>query len=289
MNTEIIQFKKQRELGAILSDTFKFIRLEWKNLFTLVLKIAGPALLIMMVAYIFYMQTFMGSIGVFSLIDSPSFFTPTFILAILLMAAAGIVYYALLYGTVLGYIRSYINNNGVVDASEVKNLVFSKFWRLIGLTFLIGLITSLGFILCLVPGIYVGVVFGASFAILMFEDRDAMDTISYSFNLIKNEWFMTFATIIVVGLLYYFIMIIFQVPQYIYFFAKTFTGAQEISADPSKMFDWVYVALTSIAMLFQYILYSIIVIASAFVYYNLNEKKNFTGTMESIDSLGTDI
>ncbi len=286
VNPEIIQFKKQRELGEILSDTFKFIRLEWKLLFTMILKIAGPALLIMLVAYIFYGNNIMGGFGMLEFFGAGSFFTPEIIISILVLAISGVVYYSLLYGTVLAYIRSYIKNNGVVDQIEVKNLVFQKFWSLMGLTFLVGIITFVGFLFCLIPGIYLGVVLGASFAILIFEDRDAMDTVSYSFSLIKNEWFATFATIFVVGLLYYFIMIIFQVPQYIYFFIKTFTGAEEISADPSQMFDGIYVTLTAISMVFQYLLYSIIVIASAFVYYNLNEKKNFTGTLEQIDSLG---
>ncbi len=285
-NPEIIQFKKQREIGAILSDTFKFIRLEWKTLLTMILKIAGPALLIMLIAYIFYANNLVGGLGMLSVFGASGFFTPTLVISVLILAFAGVVYYALLYGTVLGYIKSYIQNNGVVDQVEVRNQVFKRFWGLLGLTMLVGIISMVGFVLCLIPGIYVGVVFGASFAIFMFEDRDATDTISYSFTLIKNEWFITFATILVVGLLYYFIMVVFQVPQYIYFFIKTFTGAETISADPSKMFDWVYVTLTSISMIFQYILYSIIVIASAFVYYNLNEKKNFTGTLEQIDSLG---
>ncbi len=55
------------------------------------------------------------------------------------------------------------------------------------------------------------------------------------------------------GLLYYFIMIVFQIPQYIYFFIKAFTMGQEISADPTSMFDWVYISLTTIGMVFQYL------------------------------------
>lgn len=32
MNDQKINFKRQREIGEILSDTFKFIRLEYKGL-----------------------------------------------------------------------------------------------------------------------------------------------------------------------------------------------------------------------------------------------------------------
>ena len=46
MQNKLIQFKKQRDLGAILGDTFSFLRNEWKQLFTLIFKIAGPALIL---------------------------------------------------------------------------------------------------------------------------------------------------------------------------------------------------------------------------------------------------
>ncbi len=284
--TETIQFKKQRELGSLLSDLFKFIRLEWKSFFTLILKITGPALLVLLIAYIFYMQTFLGS---FSLLESIGTFESlgiTFFIALLVMMAAGVLYYGLLYGTVVFYVKSYIKNDGVVNKQEVTAGVRNKFWSLLGLGFLVGMITVVGFVFCLIPGIYLGVVLATAFSVLIFEERNIMETISYCFDLIKNEWFMTFATFLVVFLLYYFINVIFQIPQYIYFFVKAFASSETVSADPSTMFDWVYTALTSISMLFQYLLYSIIVLSTVFVYFNLNEKKNFTGTMETIDSLG---
>lgn len=283
-----INFKKQRELGEILTDTFKFIRQEWKPLGKLIFKIAGPALILVILAFVFYTQSTLGTIGGST---SPWFassdtFGLNIILALFLLLGAAILYYALLYGTVLNYIRSYIQNNGKADPEEVSSSVRSGFWSLIGINALVGIIIFLGLIFCIIPGIYLGVVLISSFSILVFEKRDVTDSISYSFNLIKNEWWITFATILVIGILYYLILVIFQIPQYIYFFVRSFTRAQEISADPSQMFDWVYVALSSIGVIAQYLLQTIIVISSAFIYFNLNEKKHFTGTIETIDSLG---
>ena len=51
---EKIEFKKERELGTILSDTFKFLRLEGKNLFGYILRIAGPALFILVISFVVY-------------------------------------------------------------------------------------------------------------------------------------------------------------------------------------------------------------------------------------------
>ena len=179
-----------------------------------------------------------------------------------------------------------MKNGGTVIREEVSQGVKKDFWKLIGTGFLVGLIVVVGAMFCVIPGIYFGVVFSIAYAVVVFEEREVSDVISYCFNLIKDEWWITFATLFVTGLLYYFIMVVFQVPQYIYFFIKAFTASQEISADPASMFDWVYILLTTIGMVFQYLLYTIMVICSAFIYFNLNEKKNFTGTMETIDSIG---
>ena len=72
-----------------------------------------------------------------------------------------------------------------------------------------------------------------------------------------------------------------------YTFVKAFTISSEISqGDPSSMFDWVYVTLSVISNVFQYLLYIFYAIMTAFLYFNLNERKNYTGTIETIDNLG---
>lgn len=283
---ETIHFKQQRELGTILTDIFKFIRLNWKSLFGLILKIAGPALLILVAAYIYYMQSIFGSTGILQNLDALDSFSTTSILSVFFLFLAAIIYYSLLNGVVLHFVKSYIENKGVVSNEAVTDGVRDDFWKLLAASLLVALITGFGMMFCVIPGIYVGVVLSIAYAVIVFEKRDVLDTISYCFKLIKNEWWMTFATFLVVFLLYYFINFIFQVPQYVYFFIKGFSMSEEVSADPTMMFDWIYIALTSIALIFQYLMYTIIVLCAAFVYFNLNEKKNFTGTMETIDSIG---
>ncbi|RMA64737.1 hypothetical protein [Ulvibacter antarcticus] len=283
---EFIQFKKQRDLGEMLTDTFKFIRLNWKPLYGLIFRIAGPALLLVLFAFIYYMQSTLGSFDFLSAQTDLGMFSANFFISFLLLMASGVAFYALLYGTVLHYIKSYVNNEGVVSEAEVKAGVKKDFWGLIGLGFLTGLIIAFGLILCLLPGVYLGVVFASAYAVLVIEKRSVSDTISYCFDLIKGEFWMTFATLLVVFILYYIIIFIFQMPQYIYFFIKSFTMNEQITSDPAALFDGIYIALNAVAMIAQYLAYTLIVICTVFVYYNLNEKRNFTGTIEAIDSLG---
>lgn len=283
---ETIQFKQQRELGTILSDTFKFVRLNWKTMLPLILKIAGPALLLLIAAYIYYAQSIFGSLGFMQTFEDFGNFGTSTLISISLLILSALVYFSLLNGVILHYIKSYIENSGRVAEEEVAAGVKRDFWKLIGTSFLVGIIAGFGMLFCLIPGIYFWVVLAPAYAVVVFERKEVTDAISQCFNLIKNEWWMTFATLIVVFLLYYFIAMIFQVPQMIYFFIKGMAIASEVSADPSSMFDWVYIAITSVGLVFQYLLYIIIVICVAFVYFNLHEKKYFTGTMETIDSIG---
>lgn len=280
---EVINFKQQREIGAIITDIFKFIRVEGKTLFSLILKITGPALLAMIGSYIYYMQTTLGEIE--KIIVSETLGTNT-ILSVFLLLISAIAFYALIYGTVLGYIKSYIETDDAVSPDDVSLYAKSQFFSLIGLNLLVGIITTAGIVFCVVPGIYLGVCLALAYPIFVFERNDISYAISNSFKLIKNEWWITFATFIVIYLLYYLITFIFQVPQLMYYFSKGFLMSEELSADPFAIINWFSITLDVIAMLAQYLLFTIVIIAIAFIYFNLNEKKNFTGTLESINQLG---
>ena len=67
MNTkDIVNFRRQRDLGEILSDTFRFIRLEFGSFMGAILKIAGPYLLILLAAtgaYLYYFGEMMSLQG----------------------------------------------------------------------------------------------------------------------------------------------------------------------------------------------------------------------------------
>jgi len=281
---EPIEFLKRRELGDILTDTFKFIRNEFKPLFGLILKTAGLALLIMVAAYVFYLRSF-GDLFGFTTNSDLTYISMG--LSGLVMLISAVVFYALLYGSILHYIKSYIKNNGVVNKDEVVEGIKQNFWSLIGLSILVFLMSFVGFVFCFIPGIYLATVLATTYAVHIFENRSVSDSISYSFDLIKGEWWITFATLLVMFIIYYIVIIIVQVPQSIYLFTKDFTVADQFSGDQSMMVDWGYIILTSAGLIVQYLMQILLVITTVFVYFNLNEKKNFTGTLETIESIGT--
>lgn len=280
---EYIEFKRQRDVGAIITDMFKFIRQEGITLGRIILKVSGPAMLVIIVSYIYYMQS---TLGDFERIFTAPNLVSNAILSSIILVCAYIAFYALLYGTVFGYIKNYIENEGNIDEEEVAPLARNHFWSYLGLNIIVALIVIIGMVFCILPGIYLGVCLSLSYPILLIERKDLGAAINNSFKLIKDEWWVTFATLIVIYVLYYIVALIFQIPQIIYYLVRMFTMMSEVSMNPLDMIDWISITLDIIGMIAQYFLFAIILIGTAFIYYHLNEKKNFTGTIETIDRLG---
>lgn len=290
MNTNnYIEFKKKRELGDILTDTFAFLRQEGKSLFSVLMKTCGIPFVLLLLASAYYTYASANLFDPISIRNGGMFNSGSLIISLLLMLAALLAFYGLLFGSVLHYIKAYVDNKGTIDHSVVVQGVRKDFGSILGLGILSGIIIFFGFILCVLPGVYLYVPMSLVFSILVFRNVSVSDSISESFQLVKNEWWITFATLFVLGIIIWVISMVFSIPALIYTFTKTFTAASEGTyADPTAMIDWVFIALNTISSAAQYALYVITAIASAFIYFNLNERKYATGALEQIDSLGNE-
>jgi len=289
MKSNYIEFKKQRELGEILSDTFAFFRNEFKPFFNTFFKIVGPFLAVMVVSLVLYLY-FAGNTFNLMLLD-----TNMDVTNLTTIALVGLVYilsivavYTMSQSTVLHYIKSYSNGKGSTDFETIRKEVYDSFWSFIGLGIMVGLSVFFGLMMCIIPGIYLYVPLSLAFCILVFNRMNASDAYSYSFNLVKGEWWMTFATIFVIGIIIGIATYVFAIPTAIYQWIKMGIFSGEIDAEGvMDIFkDPIYILLNVISTVAQFLLNLISIIAGAFIYFNLNEKKNFTGTYERIENLG---
>lgn len=288
---QYIEFKAQRDLGQIITDTFNFIRNEFKPFFGLILQVVLPYLLVMFAALAFYFYS-VGSLT--NLVDDNALFDGsttsilTMLATFLILITTGIIAYVLAHSTALYYIKSYVENKGVVNTEIVKTNVKNSFWKFVGLGVIVGLAVTFGFLLCVIPGIYVFVPLSISFSLMVFKDQSVSDAFSNSFNFIKNEWWMSFLTIFVVGIIVSVIGSIFSVPAMIYSIVKmgVFSGEVDPTGQAGLFQDPVYIILNVLSYALKYFLNFISIIAVVFIYFNINEKKNFSGTFDRIDSLG---
>ncbi len=283
-----IEFKKKRELGEILGDTFAFLRTQFKPFFTTFFKIAGPYIVALLLSTAFYMYAFKGLMN-FTIERSNDFYNPFLMLiAGLLLIASMIIAYAISQSVTLHYIKNYIDNNGTTNYSEIKSDVYKNLWKFIGLSFLVGICLVFGLMFCVIPGIYLFVPLSLSYSILIFNKKGATEAFSDSFSLVNGHWWITFAYLLIITIIVMVAGYAFNIPAAIYTYAKMGIFSGEI--DPENMMndivDPVSVILNMLSTLFQYLLSIISVVAGAIIYFDLNEKKNLTGTMERIQNLG---
>lgn len=278
-----LEFKKQRELGEILSAIFKFLRENYKVIFRIFFKLVGPAFLLLLAAISYYAWSTLGG-GMFG---TTGFNSSNFIISGSLLLLAYLLFYTSMTGTINHIIRSYIKNNGDIQDSDVAAGLKADFGKILLLSVISGILIVAGFLLLIIPGIYISVPLSLATAVLVFRRNGVMDSISEAFQLVKNNWWMTFASLLCISLVVYLIGLVFQLPALIYIFVRAFTAASEGSAaGPEAMFGTGYVIVNTISSAIQYIVYSITPIGIALVYFNLNEQQNFTGTYETIDNLG---
>jgi hypothetical protein len=290
-----VEFKKERDLGAIITDTFKFIRLEWKPFFGYVFKIAIVPILLAgaSVLYISY-----ASSKIFSAIDVENLdsfndgnlfgSSGEIIIAVFLMLVFYLVAYVMVNVGSLYYIKSYIENNGQVNFDEIKQKVGEKFWAFVGLGILIGLIAFVSMLLCFFPVIYTSIVLSLASSILVFENKTVSGAIGDSFNFIKGHWWETFGILIVIGILVSILSYIFSIPAVIYQLIQgmSLLGSEDPSQMMSMFSDPIYLVLNIIANAAQFLFSSITLIATVLVYFDINEQKNASGTLDKIDGLG---
>jgi len=289
-NQNYIVFKRERDLGMMITDAFKFIRDNWKLYFSAILKIVGPVLviaLLAMIGYLFAISDIFNNISNNS--ADPTRFFKNFLPWFGVIFIIYILLNTLLSMTSLFYIKSYIETKGQPVYSDIRRNIIKNLGKFIGFGFIFGIIVALGSVLCYIPGIWLWIVLSLGSAIMVFEGKSAGNAFSHSFTLIKGQWWNTFGVKIVVAILLMVLAQTFSIPTIIYQFVKMATISQE---DPTQMFslfkDPIYIILNLMSYAFQFILSSISMIVAAFIYFDLNEQKNLTGTIERIDSIGGD-
>ena len=273
MNRPYIEFRKQRDFSSILSDTFGFIRNEFKPFMKAIFNIAGPAILVFMLSLTAYNYV-AGDMFNFSSFGEPSFNSGNIfvvLIAVLSYLISGVAAYILSVSSALYYIKSYVDNKGETNLTEIKKNVYKSFWSFLGMSFLKGITLIIATMLCFLPVLYAMVPMAVLFSIYVFETRSsATDAYSKSFNLVNVDFWTAFGSFIVLGIIYYLLGLIFSVPTIIY----TLLSSGEIDPADISSFsaDPIIIFLNVLNTFFQFLLNIILVVGGAVIYFHLHEK-----------------
>lgn len=289
-----IQFNRKRDLGTILSDTFKFLSIEWKPLFITILRVAIIPILVAICAMVYYIMSFTTLFGSLAQSSNPdilfeSMTSSEILYPVLAFSISYLVAYSLMTVSAMSYIKSYIVNNGLVNYEEISNLTKNKFWSYVGLFFLNGLIVTFGTMFCFLPGIYFGVVLSLSTCLLLFQNKSVTDAISDSFSFIKNHWWETFGILIVVYLINLFVSFIVGLPASLYQSSNLVESILQ-NENPDEILnifsDPIYISLLVFSYFVNFMIYIIWTVILVFIYYDIKEQKN--PSTDIIDKIGAE-
>lgn len=279
-----VEFKKVREFGDIIGDTFLFIKQNFKPLMKAFLYMSGVFIVGSMLSALMMQLNIVGANGSLGLQnyyqgspwDKIYAFGLSYILLIIFISLA----YTSMYVTVLSYISIYIQKgNQAPEVAEVWAYFKYYFFRIFGNGILISIFTGLCFVCCLIPGIYVFPAFSLFFPIMIIENAGFSYSFNRSFKLLKENWWITAATLFVIYVIFYAFSLVVQLPAYIILMLSAFTHAE---APITKT----YAIIVSISQYAAQIFIIIPIIGSTLCYFNLVERKESLGLLGRIDEFG---
>ncbi|MDZ7848229.1 MAG: hypothetical protein U5L96_16560 [Owenweeksia sp.] len=252
-----IKLYQQREFSQKISATFTFVRQCTKSYFKAQLAIAGPVTLLLVILMATFFNTFMDF--AFNMSANPNqdpgyLFSVSYFLNLAAISLLSLLMISTILLVNFSFLRLYHQKDRQApEVREVYSLVLNRLPRALLVLFLWFLLIMAGFLVFILPGIYLAVVATLSIPVLVIEDTGVSKAFSRPFRLIKEKWWSTFGLIIVMGILGYFIALAFSIPGYIAFFADSFLGLSDgqpmAEAGQSPFSSWTM----GIYMLFAYI------------------------------------
>jgi hypothetical protein len=276
-----IEFKKLRDFGEVINDTFLFLRENFKPLIKVFIYLCGFFILAGIIASV------MQQLNLQAMTRNPNnpfggsmsnLFTWNYFLVIVI----SMVTYTAITVSTLSFITLYIQKGKVAPEPEevwayFKYYFFRAFFSSIG----VGLFMMVAFMLCIIPGIYVFPAMSLFFPIMILENAGFQYTFSRAFKLLKDQWLLTAGVVLVIWVIAYSCMMFASVPGLILTMIGTFfPGAKEWSK--------VMVIIGTILQHISYVFMMIPVIGVTFCYFNLVEVQESAGLMERIHQFGED-
>lgn len=262
-----IQFRKKRELGEIVSDSFTFIKQEFKPLTQIIITYALPFLVLYGIVQVYFQKKIFGGVD----LSNPEALMENigpFYSNILLFSLFGVFVHALLIGALYSYIEIYIKKGkGNFDLSEVKTNLFANGQLAIGSGIFYYLLAMFGLLLFIFPGFYFAVIFSLAVAIVIFEKKGIGHAFSNSWKLVRTQWWQTLLLILIGLVITWAVGIVLS------------TASALITPVPTELdtelpqSHWIIIGIsTVVSSLFWVFLYTFL----AFQYFNLTERLNPT-------------
>ncbi|SKB45048.1 hypothetical protein [Daejeonella lutea] len=279
---ESFEPRKVRDFGEIINDTFVFIFKTWKPLLKAYATICGFFVIGSLLATL--LQQFRMMKGMregFANVPRNPFGILSNMLGFEYIVAMlfSFMTYTVITLTTLSFIHLYREKgNEVPTVEEVWTFVKFYFFQFLGSGILMFILFFVGFMFCLVPGIYLYPIISLIFPIMLIESTNLGFAFSKAFTLIKGNWWATFGVQAIMLILITLAGFVFYIPMMVAGMGGFFTGIAKMNTLNVVL----KVVIAHINMAF----FVFPNIAIALSYYSLSEQKDGTGLMDRIKSFG---
>lgn len=283
--TSKIILQQQRGFSEKINATFEFIRQNFKPLFKSLIYIAGPPLLVVGI-YSGIVQSTLDPVVDESnpfagLSELYSRLSPIFILSYLTTTLIiAIVYeYMVLYNQ---------NIQEEITPGMVWNEIKKDYFQLLLAALVVSIVVSIGFLFLFIPGVFLGAALSLIFIILVREKKGFGNAFQRCFSLTSGNYLSTIGLLFVIFILYILIAVLFGLPSTILGGLEGFLMvSDDVSLrETSIFFQIAFIVAQVLSTLGSQVAYAVVLVAIAFQYFNLVEKKEATGLIESIHTIG---
>lgn len=280
-----IELSKTRDFGEIIADSFLFIRQNLKPLVSSFFVFCGFFLLAGCVTGIMqqikmsdmYDGTYVGDAQQpFS--NLASAFTLSTILAVIFT----LLTYIAMPVTVISFMALYKQKGNVAPTNEeVWGYFKYYFLKVLGGSIVNMIVLMVGFVMCLIPGIYFYPVLALIFPIIIVENTSYGYAFNQSFRLIKENWWTTFGALFITYLIAAICMGLVNVPFQVANFWEVL-----LRRGTHPHLSVVTIVFGTILQQLSLVLYALPLVAVVICYFSLTEAKDATGLMGRINQLG---
>ncbi len=319
---EKIELLKNRNISAIIIDTISFVRTNFKSLFSGLFYICTPALLVTAIGVFLFFNGYFGIITkTFSAANMgntgslneniASDFIYLIPYALLMMVG---IYFAMCFISSVSYSYVKLYRQDIeITTNTLWNTSKKYIWKIFGAQFILSLAIFVLYLVCCLPlllflggntlgaiGVFLMVILLLAFVIVCFylyvklafhqhlivsEDMGIMESFKASYRFSKGIFWKTFLSVFLLSLIVSICGNIFQIPGMMLMYFSMIMGMIN-QGDNYSVISLLGTALTSIGMIFAYMLYAVIYTGISFIYYSTVEERQGIKSSEEIESIG---
>ncbi|MCU4154828.1 hypothetical protein J1N10_02500 [Carboxylicivirga sp. A043] len=283
LKQELILSEK-RDFSDVLNASFRFIRQEFKQLYGLIIlytivPLIGSSLMAVFYTTDVWQVYFNGLLN-----NTPDIETPNFWMYGLMMLI-NFISYTLIVGITYEYMAMYNKyGRGNFSTSDVVRALGKDFFPIIGYNLIAGIVLMFAFMFFLIPGIYMSVPLSMIIIVKTVERNGFSVNWGRCFKLIKDNWWITFAIILVAYLIIMMSSMVFAMPLAFYGMIQGITTLQNGATEVNTVAMGIFSLISTVG---GYLLYVVFYVIIGFQYFSLSSTDGSKGIMDKINQIAT--